>query len=146
MAIPLSVQRQQQKKKKFEKELVNFLKNVPSNFLKNELKRSFLSENPSNATEFVRMVSSAKFGGENKWISGAQDFKSILRVVNSFYPKFQENLDMFDDDEAISFSYIETTFLGYMFHYMHFFPKLRRWDLCITPVFMKIHNFTQWKQ
>ena len=66
MAIPLSVQRQQQKKKKFEKELVNFLKNVPSNFLKNELKRSFLSENPPNATEFVRMVSSAKFGGENK--------------------------------------------------------------------------------
>jgi len=127
MAIPLSVQRQQQKKKKFEKELVNFLKNVPSNFLKNELKRSFLSENPPNATEFVRMVSSAKFGGENKWISGAQGFKSILRVVNSLYPKFQENLDMFDDDEAIGFSYIETTFLGYMFHYMQFFPKLRRY-------------------
>ena len=91
-------------KKKFEKELVNFLKNVPSNFLKNELKRSFLSENPPNATEFVRMVSSAKFGGENKWISGAQGH-----------------------DEAIGFSYIETTFLGCMFHYMQFFPKLRRY-------------------
>ena len=39
MALPLSVKRQQDKKKKFEKELVKFLKQVPAQFLRDELQQ-----------------------------------------------------------------------------------------------------------
>ena len=88
---------------------------------------------PPNPSEFVKMISSARFGGQNYWSSAAQGFKGTFRVINNIWPKFQQNLDMFDDDEPIGFSYIEQTFIGYLLHYVHFFPKLRRYLKTINP-------------
>ena len=101
MALPVSAQIQKQKQKKFEKQLVNFLSKFPANFLKEELKTEFLGEHTPNANEFVKLVSSAKYGGENYWVSGGQGYKAILEVVNRIWPKIQSNLNMFDDDDDI---------------------------------------------
>ena len=71
MALPVSAQLQKQKQKKFEKQIVNLLSKVPANFLKEQLKTIFLGEHAPNAKEFVKMVSSAKYGGKN-YGSGVQ--------------------------------------------------------------------------
>ena len=133
MALPVSVQMQKQKQKKFEKQLANFLSKFPANLLKEQLKIAFLGEHTPNAKEFVKMVSSAKYGGENYWVSGGQGFKAILQIVNHIWPKFQSNLDMFEDDDDIGFSFIQPTFIGYLLHYVHFFPKLRKYVETINP-------------
>ena len=124
MALPLSVKRQQDKKKKFEKELVNFLKQVPARFLKDELQRAFHSSTPPNASEFVKIVSSAKFGGGNFWTAGATGPKLITALVNSMWPKHQSLLDDFSKDESIGWAVLQPTFVGHLMHYIHFFPTL----------------------
>ena len=133
MALPVSAQIQKQKQKKFEKQIINLLSKFPANFLKEQLKTAFLGEHTPNAKEFVKMVSSAKYGGENYWVSGGQGFKAILQIVNHIWPKFQSNLDMFEDDDDIGFNFIQPTFIGYLLHYVHFFPKLRKYVETINP-------------
>ena len=133
MALPVSAQIQKQKQKKFEKQLVNFLSKFPANFLKEELKTEFLGEHTPNANEFVKLVSSAKYGGENYWVSGGQGYRAILEVVNRIWPKIQSNLNMFDDDDDIGFNLIQSTPYGYLLHYIHFFPKLRKYVETINP-------------
>ena len=124
MALPVSAQLKKQKQRKFEKQIANLLSKIPANSLKEQLKTAFLGEHTPNAKEFVKMVSSAKYGGENYWVSGGQGFKAILQIVNHTWPKFQLNLDMFEDDDDIGFNFILPTFIGYLLHYIHFFQKL----------------------
>lgn len=45
MALPLSLKRQQDKKKKFEKKLVNFLKDFRADDLKKSLDNAFIGGN-----------------------------------------------------------------------------------------------------
>ena len=133
MALPVSVQIQKQKKKKIEKHVTNLLSKVPANFLKEELKSKFLGEHTPNANEFVKMVSSAKYGGENYWVSGSQGFKMILTVVNEIWPQYQTNIHTLNDDDDSAFFFIQRTFIGYLLHYVHFFPKLRKYVETINP-------------
>ena len=60
MALPLSLKRQQDKKKKFEKKLVNFLKDFRADDLKKSLDNAFIGGKSPNASEFVKLVSSAR--------------------------------------------------------------------------------------
>ena len=123
MALPLSVKLQQDKKKKFEKKLADFLKKVPANFLKNELNRSFHSSTPPNASELIKIVSSAKFGGGNYWLAGATGAKLIISLVNNIWPKVQSSLDLIEPGE-MGFVVLQPTFVGHLMHYLHIFPTL----------------------
>ena len=141
MALPLSLKRQQDKKKKFEKKLVNFLKDFRADDLKKSLDNAFIGGKSPNASEFVKLVSSAKFGGENYWVSGAQGQQVILKVFNYIWPKVFDNLSLFDEqiqeNEPIGFSHITETFIGYLYNYIHVFPKMGQFLRSIDPADFK---------
>ena len=66
MTSPVSAKLQHGKKAKFEKELKRLLQDFPAKKLNSYLQEMFETKNPPNVRRFIKMISSAKLGGENQ--------------------------------------------------------------------------------
>ena len=82
-----------------------------------------IAPHPPNASELIKIVSSAKFGGGNYWLAGATGAKLIISLVNNIWPKVQSSLDLIEPDE-MGFVVLQPTFVGHLMHYLHIFPTL----------------------
>ena len=89
----------------------------------------FETKNPPNVRRFIKMISSAKFGGENHWASVVAGPRVIFEFINAVWSQFKLNIQKnFEDLDAlkdtISFNYISKKPIGYLLSYVVFFPNI----------------------
>ena len=129
MASPVSAKLQHGKKAKFEKELERLLQDFPAKSLNSYLQEMFETTNPPNVRRFIKMISSAKFGGENHWTSVDAGPRLIFELINAVWPQFKLNFQKNFEDldglkDPISFNYISKKPIGYLLSYVVFFPNI----------------------
>ena len=129
MALPVSAKLQHGKKAKFEKELERLLQDFPAKKLNSYLQEMFETKNPPNVRRFIKMISSAKFGGENHWASVVAGPRVIFEFINAVWSQFKLNFQKNFEDldglkDPISFNYISKKPIGYLLSYVVFFQIL----------------------
>ena len=130
MAVSVSAQLAKSKKKKFEKELIRIFNSSSREYISQFLSNTFPNAPAPTASEFIRMLSAAKYGGENAMAKTPAGIKQVFDVVNHTWPQFRENYSkLIEEDEidfALGFAHILDTPIGYQLIFANFFPKLGR--------------------
>jgi hypothetical protein len=130
MAVSVSAQLAKGKKKKFEKELIRIFNSSSREYISQFLSDTFPNVPAPTASEFIRMLSAAKYGGANAMAKTPAGIKQVFDVVNHTWPQFRENYSkLIEEDEidfALGFAHILDTPIGYQLIFANFFPKLGR--------------------
>ena len=130
MAVSVSAQMAKGKKKKFEKELIRIFNSSSREQINKFLNDTFPNAPAPSATEFIRMLSAAKYGGANAMAKTPAGMAQVFNTVNHIWPQFRKNYSEHFAEDGIDFplgfAHILDTPIGYQLIFANFFPKLGR--------------------